>query len=321
MTHLSRRGRLPVSALLLLPVALTAAVGAQPATPTRPHHPDTPYQSPTSLGAASYAKILCSAVFVSGRDADEARQNSAYFLMPERTAPSRSRSTSTGRRKRVRVTLRGTTRTAAFYGDQGCVIHPGGRGPRILHADAGQEHAARCRQSSRGRWAMRRRRRRGRPGLDRARVQAAVDLAFADPDGLTAAVVVVHQGQIVGERYMAGITPGHAARELVDGQEPHRDAGRSRDRARLVRARRPGAGAGLAAAGRSARRHPRARRDADVERAELHRAGRSAPRSDDAVPRSLLHLCRGRQRLRLCHVVAGRSLRPAWSAAIATPIR
>lgn len=89
MTHLPRRGRLPVSVLLLLPVALTAAVGAQPVTPTRPHHPDTPYQSPTSLGAASYAKILCSAVFVSGRDADEARQNSAYFLIPERIASRR----------------------------------------------------------------------------------------------------------------------------------------------------------------------------------------------------------------------------------------
>jgi CubicO group peptidase (beta-lactamase class C family) len=44
------------------------------------------------------------------------------------------------------------------------------------------------------------------PTLDRANVQAAVDLAFADPAGLTAAMVVVHKGQIVGERYMPGIT-------------------------------------------------------------------------------------------------------------------
>ena len=43
-------------------------------------------------------------------------------------------------------------------------------------------------------------------GLDRAKVQTAVDLAFADPEGLTAAMVVVHKGQIVGERYMPGIT-------------------------------------------------------------------------------------------------------------------
>ncbi len=43
-------------------------------------------------------------------------------------------------------------------------------------------------------------------GLDRAKMQAAVDLAFADPAGLTAAMVVLYKGQIVGERYMAGIT-------------------------------------------------------------------------------------------------------------------
>ena len=43
-------------------------------------------------------------------------------------------------------------------------------------------------------------------GLDKARMQAAVDLAFADPEGLTAAMVVVYKGQVVGERYMPGIT-------------------------------------------------------------------------------------------------------------------
>jgi CubicO group peptidase (beta-lactamase class C family) len=43
-------------------------------------------------------------------------------------------------------------------------------------------------------------------GIDRARVDKALDLAFADPEALTAAVVIVHKGQIVGERYMPGIT-------------------------------------------------------------------------------------------------------------------
>jgi len=43
-------------------------------------------------------------------------------------------------------------------------------------------------------------------GIDRARVAKAIDIAFADPEALTAAVVVVHKGQIVGERYMPGIT-------------------------------------------------------------------------------------------------------------------
>jgi hypothetical protein len=50
------------------------------------------------------------------------------------------------------------------------------------------------------------RRRANRPALDRSRVKAAVDLAFSDPAGLTAGMVVVYKGQIVGERYMPGIS-------------------------------------------------------------------------------------------------------------------
>jgi hypothetical protein len=70
---------------LSLVVFLTSsAVFAQRAIPpARSHHPDVPYQSPTTLGAASYAKVLCSGVFVSGRDPEEVKQNSAYFLMVE----------------------------------------------------------------------------------------------------------------------------------------------------------------------------------------------------------------------------------------------
>ena len=81
--------RLLVVLLLTVVPGLTALASLQSAVPpTRPHHPDIPYQSPASLGAASYAKILCSAVFVSGRDENEARKNSAYFLMAE---PDRAR--------------------------------------------------------------------------------------------------------------------------------------------------------------------------------------------------------------------------------------
>ena len=184
----------------------TATLVAQPAAPpTRPHHPDVPYQSPTSLGAASYAKVLCSAVFVSGRNPDEAKQNSAWVLMTE---PDRKKPISADvdrQARRVRATLDGITRTAAFYGDQGCVIHPvdldGIRFTpvpvRTTLADAAAQPWPMGDAPSKEPWPA---------GLDRARMQQAVDLAFADPEGLTAAMVVVYKGQIVGERYMAGIT-------------------------------------------------------------------------------------------------------------------
>ncbi len=187
-------------------LAASSTVLAQRAVPpARSHHPDIPYQSPTSLGAATYAKVLCSAVFVSGRDVEEAKQNSAYFLM---TAPDRDKKIVADvdrQAKRVRVTVEDVTRTAAFYGDQGCVIHPAGHDGvhfkpvpvRTTLPDAATQAWPRGDAPSTEPWPA---------GLDRAKMQSAVDLAFADPAGLTAAMVVLYQGQIVGERYMAGIT-------------------------------------------------------------------------------------------------------------------
>jgi CubicO group peptidase (beta-lactamase class C family) len=43
-------------------------------------------------------------------------------------------------------------------------------------------------------------------GIDGAKLDAAVNAAFADPAALTAGFIVVHMGRIVAERYMAGIT-------------------------------------------------------------------------------------------------------------------
>ncbi len=191
--------------LILIAIAATSVVAQRAVPPTRSHHPDVPYQSPTSLGAASYAKVLCSAVFVSGRDEQEARQNSAYFLMTE---PDRSKAiaaTVDRQARRVRVTVGDATRTAAFYGDQGCVIHPVDHDgihftpvavPTRLPDAAGQPWPMGD-GPSREPWPAK---------LDQARMEAAVDLAFADPAGLTAAMVVVHKGQIVGERYIPGIS-------------------------------------------------------------------------------------------------------------------
>ncbi len=47
-------------------------------------------------------------------------------------------------------------------------------------------------------------RRRCPPGIDTAKLRQAVDAAFANPAGLTAAFVVVHKGRIVAERYANG---------------------------------------------------------------------------------------------------------------------
>jgi CubicO group peptidase (beta-lactamase class C family) len=190
-------------ALILAASTVTFAQRAVP--PARSHHPDIPYQSPTSLSAATYAKVLCSAVFVSGRDAEEAKQNSAWVLMTE---PDRNKPIVADvdrQAKRVRATVENITRTAAFYGDQGCVIHPADQDGvhftpvpvRSTLPDAVTQAWPMGDAPSTEPWPA---------GLDRAKLQAAVDLAFADPAGLTAAMVVLYKGQIVGERYLPGIT-------------------------------------------------------------------------------------------------------------------
>jgi CubicO group peptidase (beta-lactamase class C family) len=198
--------RIAVAAGLAALLAVPALARQQAWTPpTRSHHPDVPYQSPMTLGAASYAKVLCSAVFISGREVDEARKNSAYFLMTEPVRQKPPTVDVDRQAKRVRVTIEGVTRTAALYGDQGCVIHPVGEdgvhftpvAVKTTLPDAATQPWPMGDAPSKESWPA---------GLDKAKVQAAVDQAFADPEGLTAAMVVVYKGQIVGERYMPGIT-------------------------------------------------------------------------------------------------------------------
>jgi CubicO group peptidase (beta-lactamase class C family) len=166
---------------------------------------DKDNQSPSELGLAGYAKVLCSAVFVSGRDPEEAKQNSGYFFLPEADYGAVTDTVIDRNQKLVRLTLRGSiTRTAKFFGDQGCVILPKGSDRvffkptpvRTKLPEAGSQP-----------WPMGDRpSNHGLPReVDPAKVKAAVDLAFSDPEGLTAAFLVVYKGQIIGERYAPGI--------------------------------------------------------------------------------------------------------------------
>jgi CubicO group peptidase (beta-lactamase class C family) len=179
--------------ILLALLCLSARLEAQPGMP--PNDPD-------SWRVAGTAKVLCSALFVSGRRLGEAIDHVAdYFLGPRLDSISdvhvdRSRGL-------VRLTVAGrVTREAKRYGDQGCVIHQPGRDSvfftPVKVTSALPDAATRP-------WPM------GDllpnepvPGLDTAAMRRAVDTAFARPEGLTAGVVVVHRGRIVGERYANG---------------------------------------------------------------------------------------------------------------------
>jgi CubicO group peptidase (beta-lactamase class C family) len=163
-----------------------------------------PEGTPISLGLAGYAKVLCSAVFVSGRDPAEAFQNSGYFLFPDAERPG-VHYVVDREQKLVRMTHGTTTRTAKFYGDQGCIIHPDNHAGifftpvpvKTTLPDASSQP-----------WPM------GDapdpteipPQINRAHLAKARDLAFADPNALTAGFLVVYKGHIIAERYMPGIT-------------------------------------------------------------------------------------------------------------------
>ena len=197
---------------------------------------------PLHLFLAKVAKVLCSAVFLSGRDIEEARRNSAYHVLhihhletvlldlldialdrdAKRVTASLMLDGETVRRivEGYRATYAGfdadwdaeanrlralgqVSRTAQFLGDQGSVILPRDGGPlrfepvpvRTILPDAATQG-----------WPLGDRTESGaRSPLDHARMQEAVDAAFADPAATTAAVVVLHRGEIVGEGYRDGI--------------------------------------------------------------------------------------------------------------------
>jgi CubicO group peptidase (beta-lactamase class C family) len=189
-----KRTTVTIALCLALPTAAAAQTGTYKAFP-----PD----DPDSWRLAGTAKVLCSAVFVSGRDQAEARRNvAAYFLgnkLDSITAFDVDR-----QRKIVRLTLANRiTREAKFYGDQGCVIHQPGKDSVYFKP---VRVSTRLPDASTLPWPM------GDvlpttplpADIDTAKVRQAMDSAFANPAGLTAAVVVVHRGRIIAERYGNG---------------------------------------------------------------------------------------------------------------------
>jgi len=170
---------------------------------------DTPYTPPPgdtlSLHASGFAKILCSAVFITGLDFDFAAENIGYF-----TAPYEIRSFLNDRRldlenQAVHITLpNGVVRTAKYYGDQGCICLPEGQDDLYFEPVDVQSNLP---DPSIQPWPM------GdvlpdkmmTEGVNMGLVKEAVDAAFQNPDALTAALVVTYKGQIIGERYRDGL--------------------------------------------------------------------------------------------------------------------
>ena len=165
-----------------------------------------PPGDPLEHHASGYAKVMCSAVFITGLSPDFAAENVGYFTGPYADRAKLGKPVIDRSARAVHVTMpNGVRRTALYLGDQGCVALPVGKStvnfkpvrvPSSLPDAATQP------------WPM------GDKlptdplpaGIDAAKLKQAIDAAFEPAEGMTAAFVVTHKGRLIGERYGPGIT-------------------------------------------------------------------------------------------------------------------
>ena len=191
-------------AVSLLLGVTTLTAGLLPSSAQEAQPIPGPRGTHTENGLAGYAKVLCSGVFVSGRAPEDVARGSAYFFMP-RAEQDQVKWTVDRDAKLARASLGDITREARYYGDQGCIIQnpekPGIHfkpvAVKTQLPDANSQAWPMGDRADATPWPA---------GIDRAKVDAATDAAFADPAALTAAFLVVYKGRIVSERYAAGIT-------------------------------------------------------------------------------------------------------------------
>ena len=155
---------------------------------------------------SGFAKILCSAIFITGLDPDFAAESVGYFTSPYEARAKVADRVIDRENQAVHLTLpSGVTRTAKFLGDQGCVTLPIGE-DSVYFTRVDVESA--LPDASTELWPM---------GdvlpeesfpseLDEEKVAQAVDAAFEPGEGMTTVFLVTWKGRIIGERYGDGIT-------------------------------------------------------------------------------------------------------------------
>jgi len=204
------------SLLLTILVALTGTAAAQATTKdtlvarAKSFELDTPYVpppgDPLTHHAAGFAKVMCSAEFMTGLAPDFAAENVGFFTAPYRQRAKLGKPVIDRANKAVHVTLpNGVTRTAKYLGSQGCVTFPIGESAVNFEPVAVK---SRLPDPATQLWPM---------GdmlpqdplpteIDAEKLTAAVTAAFQPAEALTAAFVVTWKGRLIAERYAEGIT-------------------------------------------------------------------------------------------------------------------
>ncbi len=170
---------------------------------------DTEYVPPPGEAlhhqTAGFAKILCSGVFITGLDPDDAAANVGGFISPFEERHHVVDTVVDFDRQMVSLTLPdGVTRSARRYGNQGCVAHPIGEDDVYFTPS---EVARNLPPAATTPWPM---------GdvlsddpwpaeIDMEKVEAALDAGFGPAEARTLGLVVTYNGRILGERYDPGV--------------------------------------------------------------------------------------------------------------------
>jgi CubicO group peptidase (beta-lactamase class C family) len=207
--------------VLLVPVfvavTVTAASSQQPAPSVdaliaraKSLELDTPYEPPPGDAlehhTSGFAKIMCSAVFITGLSPEFAAENVGYFTSPYEERAKVGKPVVDRANQAVHVKLpSGDTRTAKYLGNQGCVTLPVGKTSVNFTPVPVKSGLP---DPSTQQWPM------GDvlpeeslpPEIDAAKLKQAVNAAFEPAEGMTAAFVVTWRGRLIAERYGDGVT-------------------------------------------------------------------------------------------------------------------
>jgi len=170
---------------------------------------NTPYVpppgDPLAHHAAGYAKVICSAVFITGLARDFAAENVGFFTAPYEVRAILGKPVIDRVSQVVHVTLpNGTIRTAKYLGSQGCVTLPFGESAVHFTPVAVKSQLP---DSTTEPWPM---------GdvlpkealpaeIEAIKLSAAVKAAFEPPEALTVAFIVTWKGRLIAERYAYGV--------------------------------------------------------------------------------------------------------------------
>jgi CubicO group peptidase (beta-lactamase class C family) len=170
----------------------------------------TPYVPPPGDAlehhTSGFAKIMCSAVFITGLDPDFAAENVGYFTSPYAERAKVGKPVIDRPTKTVHITLpNGITRTAKYLGSQGCVTLPIGQSSVNFTPVTVRSGLP---DPSTQRWPMGDVLAEGPlpAEINAAKLKQAVNAAFEPAEAMTAAFVVTWRGWLAAERYGEGLT-------------------------------------------------------------------------------------------------------------------